>query len=303
MEGLASRLCVVLWASVVLSGCYASHEACAAGEPCDCRAALPIPSGPGWMGAAGMFDWPLHELVLTSEAWLGTYEITAGCYRRCVAEGGCVDPSDYLDFESPADPVPGLAVLTPDYFEDPQNADLPMIPLHRRAAVEYCEWLGGRLPTNGEWERAARGVEGRGAPWLPIPEDPANPGWRVDHPEHCAVVHLPNSVTDVSRCWHVHYLILPVGTFPPGVYGHYDLMGAPYEWVSDWYGPYPEGTVVDYTGPSAAEAEYVGIMRGGLDAWHRIRMRPDADLVGTIWPYITLRTARCAFDERPAPML
>lgn len=238
-------------------------------------------------------------------------EITAGCYRRCVEDGGCTDPREHLEFVIEQAATPDAERLDTGYFEDARFADLPMVPLERDWAATYCTWLGGRLPTNGEWERAARGVEGRWAPWGPIPDDPTRPveppGWR-DDPMSCERYHQPLSAAPdrptPNPCWHTNIALLPVGMFPPGPYGHHDLMGAPREWVADWWGGYPSDTVVDYTGPEAPVPPAPGTMvaRGGAPAYWRGLSLADDPLVSLVWPHASQETARCAFDTAPPPM-
>ena len=80
------------------TGCYQVHGAeggaCAAGSPCDCRAALPVPEGVGWVGANGSAyaAAPPYRHTIPRPFWLGTYDATAGCYRRCVESGWCSTP-------------------------------------------------------------------------------------------------------------------------------------------------------------------------------------------------------------------
>lgn len=175
-----------------------------------------------------------------------------------------------------------------------------MVPLSRAWAAAYCEWLSGRLPTNGEWERAARGVEGRYNPWSPIPENPAEPRRRAGSPT-CEQQHHANRLTERRGVGTRTTRSFPWACSRPGVYGHYDLMGTPLEWVSDGYAPYPEGSVVDYTGPTTPTE--AGITRGAVSAFDRIPTPVGRALTLGHWPYATLTSARCAFDDQPAPML
>ena len=94
-------------------------------------------------------------------------------------------------------------------FNHPNNPVIGVGP----SAMTYCEWVGKRLPTEAEWEKAARGgLEGKKYPWGDEPPDETKTNFNnhVGHPT-------------------------PVGSYPPNGYGLYDMMGNVREWVSDWY--------------------------------------------------------------------
>lgn len=107
-----------------------------------------IPAGEFWMGAEdGLQDArPIHRVFLSSY-WFDKYEVTNALYRRCVEGGGCTPPKDL------------------QAFDDPQRVQHPVTNITWNQARSFCHWQGKRLPTEAEWEKAARGTDGRRYPW------------------------------------------------------------------------------------------------------------------------------------------
>ncbi len=132
-------------------------------------------------------------------------EVTVGAYARCVSAGVCA---------SPAFP-PG------DFRYD--RPTLPVTHVSWQDAVTYCGWLGGRLPTEAEWELAARGTEGRLFPW-----------GNAYNPHLCNHGSLAQDETDGSDGF---VNLAPVGAFPDGAtrLGILDLAGNAAEWVFDLF--------------------------------------------------------------------
>ncbi len=131
--------------------------------------------------------------------WIDWVEVTNARYRRCVEAGVCREP---LWFS----PLPA------DYFTHPAYNHYPAIPPSWYDAHAYCQWVGKRLPTEAEWEKAARGSDGRLYPW----GNEYDPTKLAMRPE-------------------------PVGSHPEGAspYGVLDMAGNAGEWTSDRYRPYP----------------------------------------------------------------
>ncbi len=159
-----------------------------------------IPTGPFTMGAshaqADADEHPLHRVTLAAFR-IDQYEVTHARYRRCVEAGACT--------------------LVPDpAFDDPARANYPVALANWSQAAAYCRWAGKRLPTEAEWEKAARGVDGRRYPWGEQPE--------------------------VGRAnINTAHGVRAVGTFPRGAspYGVMDMAGNVWEWTSSRYQPYP----------------------------------------------------------------
>jgi formylglycine-generating enzyme required for sulfatase activity len=141
---------------------------------------------------------PQHTVYLDA-FWIDKHEITNAQYRRCVDGGACREPGcwDDGDLNSPVQPVVCVS------WDD---------------ARDYATWVGGRLPTEAEWEKAARGENGQLYPW-------GNSSPSCDKANHRDCVGKP----------------LPVGTHPNGAspYGALDMAGNVAEWTQSLYWAYP----------------------------------------------------------------
>jgi formylglycine-generating enzyme required for sulfatase activity len=178
----------------------------------------PVPAGPFTMGAdhGGEEDeHPAHPVTVAA-FYLDLTEVSNQAWDRCVAARACPPP----DATSAARNGFG----GDGRFRGPRQ---PVSAVSWDEARAYCAWLGKRLPTEAEWEKAARGTDARRYPWgneEPTPERARFSGGGVT---------------------------AEVGTHPrgDGPYGHHDLAGNVWEWVEDVYDPYA------YRRPGAAEGK------------------------------------------------
>ncbi|MFH1571856.1 MAG: SUMF1/EgtB/PvdO family nonheme iron enzyme [Gemmatimonadota bacterium] len=200
---------------------------------------------------------PRHRVSL-SAYYLDRTEVTNAQYRRFLKdiEGG--DRSRYAHPDQPADADYLQRYVTAELLGD----DQPAVGVNWFDAYAYCRWAGKRLPTEAEWEHAARGSgeEYRTYPWGNEPPDGQGIWWANYRPESGAD-------QDGFRS------SAPVGAFPDGVspFGILDLAGNAEEWVQDWYSVnyyrLSDGAQ-DPPGPAAGTKR---VIKGGsyeAPAWH-----------------------------------
>ncbi len=184
------------------------------------------------MGSTGDFpeqvdERPQHTVHLDA-FWIDRTEVTNARYRLCVEAGACAEPECWDD--------------------DALNApDQPVVCVTWRDAVGYAAWAGGRLPTEAEWEKAARGTDGRLYPWGDGAPD-------CERANYNRCVGLP----------------LPVGSLPGGAspYGVLDMAGNVHEWVSDRYGKYSYADSAREN-PLGPDSGFNRVTRGGSFRWQK----------------------------------
>lgn len=174
-----------------------------------------IPGGVFTMGTDenGLWDLvaqPGHSVNLGT-FYIDKFEVTNTQYAQCVADGGCEAP---VDRGSKTRPV---------YYGDPQYADYPVVNVSWYEAQTYCSWRGGKLPDETEWEKAARGDDGRPYPW------------GTNQPTCQLANFQPSSACEGDT---LSAKDLSAGASP---YDVYNLSGNVAEWVRDWFQPYPGG--------------------------------------------------------------
>ncbi len=184
---------------------------------------------------------PLHD-VTVSPFSLDRLEVSNALWAACVRCGTCTLPDEDGSFTG-----------REPYYGNEEFDDHPVIYVSWEQAKAYCEGLGKRLPTEAEWELAARGTEDRRWPW----------GRETPGAQRANFGYLNGDTTPVGN----H----PTGATPEGVL---DLAGNVWEWVADtWASGYGEEPVTDPQGPEAGPLK---VVRGGsFGSWEE-ELRPWA---------------------------
>jgi formylglycine-generating enzyme required for sulfatase activity len=210
-------------------------------DPTLADAEVCIASGTFIMGAtatavpAGYISHTPPHSVTLSAYFIDAYEVSVARYRRCVAAGACVAPSN-------TSLAQGCT-----YSAEPVELELhPVTCVSWDDAEVFCRWdAARRLPTEAEWERAARGAASSIYPW--------------GDTFACSRAVLAG-VAECSE--HAGPSPKAVGSTPAGasLEGAYDLVGNAAEWVADWAGPYTAASAQDPVGPATASTR---VQRGG----------------------------------------
>ena len=215
-------------------------------NPTDGSVLVEVPAGSFTMGSndGGSDEKPVHTVRL-DKYYIGKYEVTVGQFKKfCNAKG----------------------ITMPKQPTWNNRDDHPVVNVTWDDAKAYCDWAGLRLPTEAEWEKAARGTDGRKYPW--------GNAWDASK---CNSSENGDSYANTS----------PVGSFSSGVsqYGAYDMAGNVWEWCNDWYGSdyYGSSPSIKPAGPSSGLTR---VLRGGgwlfsvvnCRAAFRFFYRPDGRL-------------------------
>ncbi|GAB4468138.1 MAG: hypothetical protein Kow00124_02070 [Anaerolineae bacterium] len=228
---------------------------------------------------------PRHEVTLDA-FYIDRTEVTNAQWRACVEAGACSPPADTRAYDG-----------TP-YYDDPAFDDYPVIYVSWAAADAYCRWRGARLPTEAEWEMAARWDPQTGAVTLYPWGDEWDPARANACDSSCMLLEAADPAADDG--WPQ---TAPVGSFPDGAspLGVLDMAGNVAEWVADWYGAayYSVSPAENPTGPESGTTRVVrggawGVSAAGVQSVLRSRFEP-----GLTAPGIGLRCAVSAEDVTP----
>jgi sulfatase modifying factor 1 len=209
---------------------------------------------------------PVRQVYLYA-FYMEQYEVTTARYAK------------FLEAMKPQ--PPGFVPMFWEQVNLASDGDRPVMGVTWKAADAFCRWLGKRLPTEAEWEKAARGPDGRTYPW-----GNAEPSFKLANYDQA----LSGNLYGAS--------LRPVGSYEDGKspYGVYDMAGSVSEWVADWYDEayYPSAPEGNPKGPTQGRQK---VLRGGsfgdsaesLTAISRESYFPEEK-----GPYVGIR---CALDS------
>jgi formylglycine-generating enzyme required for sulfatase activity len=216
-----------------------------------------IPAGEFMMGSGTSYVETVAHKVYLDAYWLDQTDVTNSMYALCVKADKCTRPAHYNH-----------------YFDDPKYADYPIVYVTWYAAQDFCTWEGGTLPTEAEWEKAARGWDDRPYPW------------GTDSPSD-SLLNYNGSHNDIVSAYDYLQAISP--------YGLLQMSGNVRQWMSDWYkrNYYSISPYKDPQGPSTGTYKS---LRGGA-------FNDNSQEVGTFYRADHDPTSagqergfRCAFD-------
>jgi formylglycine-generating enzyme required for sulfatase activity/serine/threonine protein kinase len=201
---------------------------------------LYVPAGEFTMGSAdgdsdaSSDEKPQHKVALDAY-WIDRTEVTNAQYRKCVAAGACQPPSNSSSYTRSS------------YYGAAEYDNYPALYVSWEAAQKYCQWAGRRLPTEAEWEKAARGADGRIYPWGNAAPDNQRANFNLNKGDTTTV-----------------------GSYPAGAspYGALDMAGNVWEWTADWYNEtyYQNAPTQNPKGPDSGQYR---VLRGG--SWFNVQ--------------------------------
>jgi iron(II)-dependent oxidoreductase len=241
-----------------------------------------IPGGIFWMGCevgeCSSEEYPIHEVTVPSFELLRA-EVTMGQYRACVEDGGCTEPLP--DTYEPPDLEDWEAYIT--WGKEGQE-EHPVNCVDWFQAVAFCEWAGGRLPSEAEWEYAARSLgEDRTYPWGE--EEPS-----------CELVVMNNyqepdggPACGGGTTW-------PVCSKPDGntAQGLCDMAGSVSEWIQDCYHYGYEGAPTDGSAWESACSQSRSARGGHLAIYQSVFLRTKERNYGADYSWAPQKGFRCA---------
>ena len=223
-----------------------------------------VPGGRFFMGSDEDLpaEKPAHKVIMRAYC-MDKYEVTADAYRACSNRGDCKRAGTTNKWD-------GITAKDSKVYDplctgmDPARGKHPVNCVDWPAADRFCRAEGKRLPTEAEWEFAARGSDGRKYPWGDAPPSAKHLNacggeclaWGKKHGAPLEALFIESDPFATTA---------PVGSFPDGVsrWGIEDLVGNVWEWTADVYAAYTDEDVTDPTGPAAGTTR---VMRGG--AWN-----------------------------------
>jgi formylglycine-generating enzyme required for sulfatase activity len=224
---------------------------------------LYVPAGEFMMGngETKYYDAPIYTVYLDA-FWIDQTEVTNKMYTKCVSAGACKEPTN------PSSNTRSI------YYGDSQFDNYPVIFVDWNRAKNYCEWAGRDLPTEAQWEKSARGTDGRKYPW------------GSDSPIFILLNYSGSGIADATEVISYKKAKSP--------YGAYNIAGNVWEWVSSLYRPYPYNATDGRESPDSLENR---VLRGG--GWNSFTPWVDSAVRVATNPSVSNRYTgfRCARSQ------
>jgi eukaryotic-like serine/threonine-protein kinase len=203
-------------------------------SPKDGMVMVYIPEGNFQMGSNHANEKPVHTVYLDA-FWIDQTVVTNAMYSKCVASNACEPPAGG-----------GSSDDHPSYYGNSQFDNYPVVDVTWDMAGTYCKWAGRQLPTEAQWEKAARGTDGRIYPWGNIAPNAS-----------LYYVNYDRKIGDTTE----------VGIYPKAasVYGMLDAVGNVFQWVADWYSEtyFRSSPASNPLGPDSGQYRVVRSSQGG----------------------------------------
>lgn len=216
---------------------------------------LYVPAGNFLMGSEQEDDeQPIHSVYLDGY-YIDKYEVTNAGYRSCVQAKVCLPPGEIT------------SQTRLNYYEASEYDEYPVVFVTWNMAAAYCQWRGARLPTEAEWEKSARGIDGRTYPW--------GNEFKCQNGNFDDETDWDRFVVPGGKNCDGYADTAPVGSFTDGrsPYNVMDMSGNVWEWVNDWYDEkyYLAAPVVNPAGPDSGTLK---VVKGG--GWDNYASRIDS---------------------------
>ena len=238
---------------------------------------IQIPGGSFFMGSDDGLELekPAHQVSLAPYC-IDEFEVSVDQYKACSDAGRCKRAGITNDWPSITDKERKAFDPLCNFRDPAGKARHPVNCVDWEMAEKFCREQGRRLPSEAEWEFAARGPDGRKYPWGD--DDPAA-GHLNACGKECVAWGVKNGIEEKAM-YQVddgYANTAPVGSFPKGAsrYGVQDVVGNVWEWVADWYGAYGKDEVKQPSGPATGEERVIrgGAWNGSYPSWVRPTFR------------------------------
>lgn len=267
-------------ASAPIAAAAPASASAAAARRTECpEGTVLVPGGKFFMGSdEPQFKlWqPAHKVTLDTFC-IGINEVTAGEYKACSDQGECKRPEPVPDYPKSESTTEAQHEKNKQAYSElcnfgkPDRDKHPINCISWTLADAYCKVKKMRLPTEAEWEYAARGSDGRKYPWGDEPGD-------MEHMNACGLEcnkwEAAHGLKPSQRMFDADDGFpgtAPVGSFPKGKtkFGANDFVGNVWEWTSDWFETYKPDEAVNPKGGAAGEKKAIrgGGFNGGVQLW------------------------------------